>query len=101
MSYEDDAADKIPINAKIAVHMPEIQSALKDIRDVLIDVLNGQKDVEAITPALRRWQEVRQSVNNNENVGIAVGFEGMVIGGFDLTGDPKRDAGQVNRSKKG
>jgi len=97
MSYEDDAADKIPINAKIAVHMPEIQSALKDIRDVLIDVLNGQKDVEAITPAL----EVRQSVNNNENVGIAVGFEGMVIGGFDLTGDPKRDAGQVNRSKKG
>jgi hypothetical protein len=101
MSYEDDAAEEIPATAKVAVHMPEIGSVMSDLRDVLNDVLNSQQSPEAIIPTIQKWHDLRQAINNGENVGIALGSTGFQIVAFDLTGDLKQDAGQVNRSKKG
>lgn len=98
MSHEDDE-EEVSVAAKIAVHMPEISPALKHLCRTVEDIINGLEDHEALLPALAKWQEVRQMVNNSENAGVAIAMNGFKIAGFNLTGDLTRDIGQVNRSK--
>lgn len=97
--WDDPAEENISMPARVAAHMDTIAPALAALSAAFSQILNGQESPEAIVPAIRGWFAVRQSINNSENIGIALSLSGFAIVGFELSGDLKQDIGQVNQSK--
>ena len=74
----------------------ELKEALVELQKSLVDVLNGQADIEVFAEALKRWEGVRQRANDLYNQGVALGFNKWSIAVFPLTGDIARDIDQIN-----
>lgn len=74
----------------------EIDSALKKLRRVIIEILNNRKEIDALIPTLQEWEKVRQRINDQENVGVVIGVGQWKINLFLLTGDIEKDVGQIN-----
>lgn len=73
--------------------MEEMREIFTELRNAVIDVINGIAGPESLTPILKRWYAKRQ-LFNNQNTGILLGFNQLAVAIFPITGDPKLDMGQ-------
>ena len=97
--WNDSADEDASMPARVAAHIDTMAPALTVLSEVLAQILNGQESPEAIVPALKAWFAARQTINNSENIGIALALSGFAIVGFELSGDLQKDIGQINQSK--
>lgn len=83
---------------KSVPHEEELKTALVELHRSLIDVLNSRAEPEALAGVLKKWEEVRQKINNEANTGVLLGVKwDMFL--FPLTGDIRTDIGQINFKK--
>lgn len=71
--------------------MEEIGEIFNEVRNGVIDVINGIAQPESLTPILKKWHAKRQ-LFNNQNIGILFNQRAITI--FSITGNPKLDMGQ-------
>ena len=79
---------------KITAYESILGPVLKELRNVIIDVLNDRKSIAELEKALNDVREVRHMINDAENIGFVLGVAGWIIAPFDLTGDSMRDLNQ-------
>jgi len=76
----------------------EVMTALKDLRNAIVDALNNGSELEALGASIRKWEEVRQKINNGTNMGVLLSVKWSIVF-FPITGDIHRDVGQINFKK--
>lgn len=73
--------------------LKEMREILNELRNGIIDVINGIAAPESLTPTLGKWYAKRQ-LFNNQQTGIILGCNQLTLVVFPITGDPKLDLGQ-------
>lgn len=71
----------------------EVREIFTELRNGIIDVINGIAKPESLTPILEKWYAKRQRFNN-QNISIILGFNQLAVMIFPITGNPKLDMGQ-------
>lgn len=76
----------------------DLKKVLVDLNISLVYFINSRGEIGPFIDAVKRWEDVRQRINNVTNMGIVVGaIWDLAI--FPLSGDIERDAGQINFTK--
>lgn len=83
------------VTEKLAKHRNIIEKALEDLRKVLILIVNERADISELVPEIEKLRNVRQVINNSENIGFALGFMDWRVAGFPLSGDAEKDLNQL------
>lgn len=81
---------------KLARHDDILVPVLDELKSVLIKVFNQNEDVSELTKVINKLDAVRHYVNNIEDIGFTVGINEWLIVTFPLSGNPSKDAGQIN-----
>lgn len=74
--------------------LTDMLKAIADINNSFLEVVNNNGDTAKLAKAIKRFNKVRQAINDAENIGIMLNIEKFKVIAFNLTGDPKRDLGQ-------
>lgn len=77
----------------------ELHKEIKLLLDALSSVLNKNAPVENLVKAVENFKKKRQLFNNLD-IGLIIGFKGIILVPFKLTGNIEKDNGQKNLSKE-
>ena len=86
---------------KLANHDNILVPVLDKLKTVILKIFNEKGDMAELSMAIEKLNEVRQHINNIENIGLVVGINEWLLVTFPLSGDPSKDADGLHPLNQG